>query len=186
MTEMSTRIETEHYIIRDVCFSDYESFAVWEVDPDMTRYFALDRDRTYEDVVTEGFAYRLEAIEMERLLQIVASQHHHDDVDRFVGIQTGLQITESVLPAFDRVIDKECPIRRFGISANHVLPDEGPQQLSFFQTATDQEKEVDRKSQEAMLSIKDKYGKNAIFKSDDLREEATQLERNRFIGGHRA
>lgn len=55
---MSTKIETEHYIIRDVCFSDYEDFAVWEVDPDMTRYFALDRDRTYEDVVTEGFAYK--------------------------------------------------------------------------------------------------------------------------------
>ncbi len=58
MTEKRTRIETEHYIIRDVCFSDYESFAVWEVDPDMTRYFALDKDRTYEDVVTEGFAFR--------------------------------------------------------------------------------------------------------------------------------
>lgn len=56
--EMSTRIETEHYMIRDVCFSDYEYFAKWEVDPDMTRYFALDKDRTYEDVVTEGFAYK--------------------------------------------------------------------------------------------------------------------------------
>ena len=55
MTEKCTRIETEHYIIRDVCFSDYESFAVWEVDPDMTRYFALDKDRTYEDVVTEEY-----------------------------------------------------------------------------------------------------------------------------------
>ena len=96
------------------------------------------------------------------------------------------ELVRAVLEAFDRVIDKECPIRRFGISANHVLPDEGPQQLSFFQTATDQEKEVDRKIQEAMLSIKDKYGKNAIFKSDDLREEATQLERNRQIGGHKS
>ena len=55
---MSVRIETENLIIRDVCFSDYERFAVWEVDPDMTRYFSLDADRTYEDVVTEGFAFR--------------------------------------------------------------------------------------------------------------------------------
>ena len=55
---MAVRIETDNYVIRDVQFSDYEYFARWEVDPDMTRYFALDRDRTYEDVVTEGFAYR--------------------------------------------------------------------------------------------------------------------------------
>ena len=56
--KMNTRIETKHYIIRDVCFSDYERFAVWEIDPDMTRFFALDKSRTYEDVVTEGFAFR--------------------------------------------------------------------------------------------------------------------------------
>ena len=55
---MTTRIETEHYIIRDVNFPDYEYFAKWEVDPEMTKYFALDKDRTYEDVVTEGFAYK--------------------------------------------------------------------------------------------------------------------------------
>ena len=56
--KMSVRIETENLTIRDVCFSDYEYFARWEVDPDMTRYFSLDSDRTYEDVVTEGFRFR--------------------------------------------------------------------------------------------------------------------------------
>lgn len=55
---MTVKIETDNFIIRDVRFGDYEYFAEWEVDPDMTRYFALDRDRTYEDVVTEGFAFR--------------------------------------------------------------------------------------------------------------------------------
>lgn len=55
---MRTRIETENLLIRDVCFDDYEQFALWEVDPDMTKYFSLDADRTYEDVVTEGFAFK--------------------------------------------------------------------------------------------------------------------------------
>ena len=55
---MAIRIETENYIIRDVCFSDYKCFSVWEVDPEMTRYFSLDSDRTYEDVVTEGFEFK--------------------------------------------------------------------------------------------------------------------------------
>ena len=54
---MSVKIETENLIIRDVCFGDYKYFAEWEVDPDMTRYFSLDADRTYEDVVTEGFEF---------------------------------------------------------------------------------------------------------------------------------
>ena len=40
--------------------------------------------------------------------------------------------------------------------------------------------------QKTMLDIKEKFGKNAIFKSADLKEEATTLERNRQIGGHRA
>ncbi|MCR5035159.1 MAG: GNAT family N-acetyltransferase [Clostridia bacterium] len=55
---MAVRIETDNFITRDVCFSDYEYFAEWEIDPDMTRYFALDAGRTYEDVVTEGFAFK--------------------------------------------------------------------------------------------------------------------------------
>lgn len=52
---MEIRIETPNYIIRPAAFSDYEHFCEWENDAEMTRYFALDSDRTYEDVVTEGF-----------------------------------------------------------------------------------------------------------------------------------
>ena len=55
---MAVKIETDNYIIRNVCFGDYEYFARWEVDPEMTKYFSLDSDRTYEDVVTEGFEFR--------------------------------------------------------------------------------------------------------------------------------
>ena len=38
----------------------------------------------------------------------------------------------------------------------------------------------------AVLQIRDKYGKNGIFKGTNLLEGATGLERNRQIGGHRA
>ena len=44
----------------------------------------------------------------------------------------------------------------------------------------------ERKLQEAMLSVKKKYGKNAILKGMNLQEGATTLERNRQIGGHKA
>ena len=37
-----------------------------------------------------------------------------------------------------------------------------------------------------MLSVKSKYGKNAILKASDLQEGATTIDRNRQIGGHKA
>ena len=44
----------------------------------------------------------------------------------------------------------------------------------------------ERKLQEAMLSIKGKYGKNAILKGTNFREGATGRERNQQVGGHKA
>jgi hypothetical protein len=40
--------------------------------------------------------------------------------------------------------------------------------------------------QEVMLTIKNKYGKNAILKGMNLEEGATGKDRNEQIGGHRA
>lgn len=40
--------------------------------------------------------------------------------------------------------------------------------------------------QKAILTVKERYGKNAMFRAMDLEEGATALERNRQIGGHKA
>ena len=69
------------------------------------------------------------------------------------------------------------------------------QQLDLFTDyeALEQEKErekaaleKERKLQEAMLSIRRKYGKNAILKGTSLQDGATMRERNQSIGGHKA
>ena len=69
------------------------------------------------------------------------------------------------------------------------------QQLDLFTDyeALEQEKErekaaleKERRLQEAMLSIRRKYGKNAIVKGTSLQEGATMRERNQSIGGHKA
>ena len=39
--------------------------------------------------------------------------------------------------------------------------------------------------QEAMLSIKKKFGKNAVLKGMNLEEGATAKDRNEQIGGHK-
>jgi len=36
------------------------------------------------------------------------------------------------------------------------------------------------------LEIKKHFGKNAVFKGIDLKENATALERNKQIGGHKS
>ena len=46
--------------------------------------------------------------------------------------------------------------------------------------------EREKKMQQAMLGIKKKFGKNAIFKGMNLEEGATAKDRNEQIGGHKA
>ena len=46
--------------------------------------------------------------------------------------------------------------------------------------------EREKSLQQAMLTIKKKYGKNAILKGMNFEEGATARERNRQIGGHKA
>jgi DNA polymerase V len=45
--------------------------------------------------------------------------------------------------------------------------------------------EKENKMQKAVLSIKNKYGKNAILKGMNLSEGGTTIERNAQIGGHK-
>ena len=57
-------------------------------------------------------------------------------------------------------------------------------------TKTDPEEEAaldrEKRMQEAMLSIKKKFGKNAVLKGMNLQEGATARNRNEQIGGHKA
>ena len=48
----------------------------------------------------------------------------------------------------------------------------------------DEKLQKEKKLQETVIGIKNKYGKNAIIKAFNLEEGATTLSRNRQIGGH--
>jgi DivIVA domain-containing protein len=54
------------------------------------------------------------------------------------------------------------------------------------QKAEAAELEREKKMQRAMITLKKKYGKNAIIKGMNLEEGATAMDRNRQIGGHKA
>lgn len=92
-------------------------------------------------------------------------------------------ICEYVDGLFDKIVDRKRPIRRIGYDFSElVLAD--MEQYDFF---TDIEKvKKEKKLINSVLSIQDKFGKNAILKGIDLNEKATQIERNKSIGGHKS
>ena len=92
----------------------------------------------------------------------------------------------AVMEVFDAVIDHDLPVRRLGVSCNNVVKDTGIRQLSFFDTqGSGAEREREKKLMETVLSIKERFGSNAVLKGRDLSEGATARERNEQIGGHK-
>lgn len=109
-------------------------------------------------------------------------------------------IRAAVTELFDRIVDKNLFIRRLYITAGKIMPEEKqgeilPRQMDFFtdyaaeevqREREREELEKEKKRQKAIITIKDKYGKNAILKGMDLEEGATAKSRNEQIGGHKA
>ena len=102
-------------------------------------------------------------------------------------------IVPEVVALYERIMDRSRDIRRVTVSCNNVRPDEGTRQISLFDVAEashskDRQEvlEKDKKVQQAMIDIKEKYGRNAMVKGSNLHEESTGMERNRQIGGHKS
>ena len=110
-------------------------------------------------------------------------------------------LIRAVMKLFEQIVCPELLVRRVTIGVNNVKEEELAaktpvfEQLSLFtdyeQRDRQQQEEKERllrerKMQEAMLSIKKKFGKNAVIKGMSLLEGATARERNEQIGGHRA
>ncbi len=93
------------------------------------------------------------------------------------------RITQGILEIFDQIADPALLIRRINISADTVI-DQKEELPDLFTDVAAQRRE--RSLQNAMLSIQNRFGKNAILKMSDYTEGATARERNEQIGGHRA
>lgn len=107
---------------------------------------------------------------------------------------------QAVTELFDRIVDTQLMIRRMYVVANHVIPeknaqDDEPVQYSLFDDIEEMEKRQaeekeamakEKQLQKALLTIKDKYGKNAILKGMNFEDGATARERNGTVGGHKA
>lgn len=108
---------------------------------------------------------------------------------------------EKVMVLYDKIVNPDLLVRRVSITANNVI-DESQiaketqyEQLELFtdyqakeaeEVLEEEELKKEKRLQQAMISIKKKYGKNAVLKGTNLTEGAMTKERNNQIGGHKA
>ena len=128
-------------------------------------------------------------------------KHAHGTANLGRHTSSTKRIMEATSELFDRIVDRNLLIRRINVTANHVIDEAAvskepePEQLNLFtdyeaeeakRKAETAELERERKMQLTMLTIKKRYGKNAILKGMNFEEGATAKDRNSQIGGHKA
>ncbi len=120
-------------------------------------------------------------------------KHAHGSVNLGGHTSSTRDIMEKTLALYDSIIDSSLWVRRVTIVANHVIRESEKKETNYQQMqlfmepeADEEKREKERKMQEALIRVKNKYGKNAILKGMNLQEGGTTIERNSQIGGHKA
>ena len=128
-------------------------------------------------------------------------KHAHGTINLKNRSSSTKMIMDAVATLFDRIVDPNLLVRRLNLTANKVVAENSVmevqqyEQLNLFTDYIAEEKkredeklalEREKRMQQAVLSIKKKYGKNAILKGMNLQEGATTMDRNNQIGGHKA
>lgn len=122
-------------------------------------------------------------------------KHGHGTVNLPEATASAKQITQAMMELYDRVASAGLLVRRITIAAcrlqwENVRKGEY-QQLDMFTDPAEQHRrqemlDREKRRQQAVIRIKQKYGKNAILKGMNYREGATTRLRNGQVGGHKA
>ena len=128
-------------------------------------------------------------------------KHAHGTANLHRRTSSTRLITDAVMELYDRIVDPNLLVRRINIVACNIAPegfaaaDTQYQQMDMFSEFEAQQKEKEEEDaaleremrrQQAVLTIRKKYGKNAILKGMNYEEGATTRDRNSQIGGHKA
>lgn len=93
------------------------------------------------------------------------------------------------LDVYNRIVNPKVPVRRFNVSCNRVQEEGAGDYIGSFLdllVPDSDNSEKDEKIQAVMLDVRNRFGKNAVFRGMDLMEGATTRERNCQIGGHKS
>ena len=110
----------------------------------------------------------------------------HGTINLDYSTASSKTIIAKTIELFDMIIDKNLLIKRINISASNLIIGNKVKyhQLDLFSINEKYTDDRDNKLQSVILSIKNKYGKNAILKGMDFLDGATARDRNMQIGGH--
>ena len=112
------------------------------------------------------------------------------------------ELLHETLALYDRIVSPKLMVRRITITMGKLIDEDSAtkqnEDVVQFDLFSDTEKEAkaseatehaeqkEKSLQHAMIAIKNKFGKNAILKAANLKEEARAIARNSEIGGHKA
>ena len=89
----------------------------------------------------------------------------------------------AALRVYDEIVRRDVPIRRLAVDFPGIVS-ESCRGYDLFTDWDAVEKE--RRREQAVLTLAEKYGRNAVLRGTNFLDAATQRERNGMIGGHRA
>lgn len=119
----------------------------------------------------------------------------HGSVSFASPTNSNSQIMPAVADLYRKIVNPLYPVRRVFINFNDIKDADADKQMTLFDydegvesqaEASLLEKERDTALQQAVNTIKHKYGKDSMFRAMDLEEAATTRERNHQLGGHKA
>lgn len=112
------------------------------------------------------------------------------------------ELLHETLALYDRIVNPTLMVRRITITMGKLIDEDSAakqnEDVVQFNLFSDTEKEAkesaaaehaeqkEKSLQHTMIAIKNKFGKNAILKAANLKEEAHAIARNSEIGGHKA
>ena len=141
------------------------------------------RAKYHGPVTTDGYGRKL-------------PKHAHGTANLSGYSSSTHEIMEAMTALFDRIVNPDLLVRRIYVTACRLEDAKAAgkdsfEQLDLFTDPAAQEAKQEalareEKMQEAMLSIRKKFGKNAILKGMNFKEGATARQRNGQIGGHKA
>ncbi len=94
-----------------------------------------------------------------------------------------VMLIPAITALYKRIVNPAYGIRRVNITCNNVVQEEYRQYNLFVDT---EELTRNHKMQEAVIDIKNRYGKDAIMKGMNYEEGAMTRKRNHQIGGHKS
>ena len=124
----------------------------------------------------------------------------HGSVSLDYRTNSAAMLRKAFFSLYEKITNPSLKVRRVNLTALNIVDESKAgkvvknEQTSLFDSAREEKDdaawkramEKEHKAQEAILKVRQKYGKNAVVKGMDLEEGATGRQRNAQIGGHKA